>query len=233
MADCGLALGVPYNREVTLEAFARLVPESLLDCSGEVFYSGRAAFSGSRPVYLLGYNPGSDPSGNRSTVRGSIEEACSRKADRFSLYYQDWGPGRRKDMQRSIKHFFLDSGLCANLTPSSNCVFVRSPSVRAIPAAKRRQLEDECWRFHKAVIEQLGVKAILCMGNDAFKAVQRRFRVTGPPDEQPWSATQAHRAYPTASGMYLCQLIHPSYGHWQCPKYNPAPLVRRALELHT
>ena len=224
---------MPYNREMTLETFARLVPESLLDCSGEVFYSGRSAFSGSRPVYLLGYNPGSDPGGNRSTVRVSIEEACSRKTDRFSLYYQDWGPGRLKDMQRSIKHFFLDSGLCPELTPSSNCVFVRSRDARAIRSAKRHQLEDACWPFHEAVIEQLGVKAILCMGDHAYKAVRRRFRPANLIDEQPWSATQAHRAYRTASGMRLCQLVHPSYGHWQCPKYNPTPLVRRLLELHT
>ena len=224
---------------MTLETFARLVPESLLDCSGEVFYSGRAAFSGSRSVYLLGYNPGSDdavdrpPGDELNTVRSSIEKAYRRKDDRFSLYYQEWEKGRRKDMQRSIKHFFLDSGLCAELTPSSNCLFVRSPNVRAIPAAKRRQLEDACWPFHEAVIDQLGVTAILCMGDHAYKAVRRRFPPANLIDEQPWSATQAHRAYRTASGMRLCQLVHPSYGHWQCPKYNPAQLVRRVLELHT
>lgn len=224
---------------MTLEAFARLVPESLLDCSGEVFYSGRAAFSGSRPVYLLGYNPGSNPDADRppgeelDTVRSSIEKACSRNAERFSLYYQEWEKDRPKDMQRSIKHFFLDSGLCPKLTPSSNCVFVRSPNVRAIPSAKRHQLEDACWPFHKAVIDELGVTAILCMGRDAFKALQRRFQDASLIDEQPWSARQAHRAYRTARGMRLFQLVHPSYGHWQSPKYNPAPLVRRVLELHT
>ena len=228
-----LAPTVPYNRGMTLETFARLVPESLLDCSGEVFYSGRAAFSGTRPVYLLGYNPGSDPGGVRPDLRGGLDEACSRKEDRFSLYNQDWGPGRREDMQRSIEQFFLLSGLCPELTPSSNCVFVRSPDARTIRSAERRQLENACWPFHEAVIEELGVKAILCMGDYAYKAVKRRFRLPRPIDDQPWSATQAHRAYRTASGMLLCQLVHPSYGHWHCLKYNPAPLVRRLLELLT
>ena len=222
---------------MTLETFARSVPEWLLDCPGEVFYSGRAAFSGSRPVYLLGYNPGSDPGGGRSTVRASIEEACAREDDRFSLYYQDWGPDRPEDMQRSLKAFFLDSGLCPKLTPSSNCVFVRSASVSAIAAGGRRRLEVECWPFHQAVIDQLGIKAVLCMGTEAFGAVQRRFRVngpiTGPIDEQPWSTRQAHQAYRTQCGVRLFKLIHPSYGHWHCPKYNPAPLVRRELELDT
>ena len=183
-------------------------------------------------MYLLGYNPGSDPGGNRPhKVRGTVEEACSRKADRFSLYYQDWGPGRRKDMQRSIKHFFLVSGLCPELTPSSNCIFVRSPDVRAIPSAERRHLEEACWPFHEAVIEQLGVRAILCMGGKAYEAVERRFRITGQIDEQP-HGTRAHRAYSTTSGLLIFQFVHPSVGHWHCPQYNPAPLARRVLELH-
>ena len=57
------------------ESFAELIPLDLLDRSGEVFYSGRAAFSTPSDVYLLGYNPGSDPSDQRlRTVRSSIDE---------------------------------------------------------------------------------------------------------------------------------------------------------------
>ena len=220
---------------MTLETFADLVPESLLDCSGEVFYSGSAAFSGSRPVYLLGYNPGSDPAGNRPpTVRDTIEEACSRKTDRFSLYYQDWGPGRSQTMQRGIKRFFSDSGLDPCLTPSSNCIFVRSPAVGSIPKATRRGLEDACWRFHKEVIEKLEVKAILCMGGDAYEAVRRRFRVTEEVDALPngWRPPKWHRAYATQGGKVIFKLTHPSRWQWQLPQHNPAPLVRRVLELH-
>ena len=44
----------------SIESFATLVPCDLLDRSGKVFYSGRAAFSTPSDVYLLGYNPGSD-----------------------------------------------------------------------------------------------------------------------------------------------------------------------------
>ena len=90
---------------------------------------GRAAFSGSRPVYLLGYNPGSSAADDRppgdelNTVRSSIEKACCRKADRFSLYYREWEKERSQTMQRGIKRFFSDSGLCPGLTPSSNMLF--------------------------------------------------------------------------------------------------------------
>ena len=225
---------------MTLEAFSALVPDALLDCSGEVFYSGPAAFSGSREVYLLGYNPGSNPSVERqagdelNTVRSSIEKACSWSSERFSLYYQEWEKGRRQTMQMGIRRFFADSGLDPCLTPSSNCIFVRSPDVGSIPSATRRTLEYACWPFHKAVIDELGVKAILCMGGDAYEAVRRRFRITAEVDQLPdgWRPPRMHRAFSTESGMLIFKLTHPSRGHWQIERNNPAPLVRRVLGLH-
>ena len=225
---------------MNLETFSRLVPDSLLDCSGEVFYSGRAAFSGSRDVYLLGYNPGSDPSVERqagdelNTVRSSIEKACSWSSERFSLYYEEWEKGRSQTMQRGIERFFAETGLDPYLTPSSNCIFVRSPDIGSMPRATRRGLEDACWQFHQAVIEQLGVKAILCMGRDAYEAVCRHFRVTEQVDEEPdgWRPPRMHRAFSTKSGMLICKLTHPSRGHWQIERNNPAPLVRRVLGIH-
>lgn len=224
---------------MSLETFARLVPESLLDCSGEVFYSGRAAFSSYRPVYLLGYNPGSDaavdraPGDELNTIRSSIEKACAWNDDRFSLYYQEWEKGRSQTMQMGIKRFFADTGLCPGLTPSSNCFFVRSPVIGSIPTATRRRHEDACWPFHEAVIEQLRVKAILCMGGDAYDTVRRRFTITKQVDELPdsWHPPRMHRAVATESGMLIFKLTHPSRGHWQFERNNPAPLVRRVLGL--
>ena len=86
-----------------------------------------------------------------------------------------------------------------------------------MPKATREELEDACWPFHQAVIEQLGVKAILCMGDDAYEAVRRHFRVTGQVDEEPdgWRPPRWHRAYATGSGTILFKLLHPSRGHWQ------------------
>ena len=225
---------------MNLKTFSRLVPDSLLDCSGEVFYSGGAAFSGSRDVYLLGYNPGSDPSVERqagdelNTVRSSIEKACNWSSDRFSLYFEEWEKGRSQTMQRGIERFFAKSGLDPCLTPSSNCIFVRSPDIRSMPKATRQGLEDACWQFHQAVIEQLGVKAILCMGGDAYEAVRRRFRITNQVDEEPdgWRPPRMHRAFTTKSGMLIFKLTHPSRGHWQIERNNPARLVRRVLGIH-
>ena len=134
----------------SIGSFAALVPCDLLDRSGEVFNSGRAAFSNPSDVYLLGYNPGSDPSDQRlRTVRSSIDEV-SGKPERFSLYYEAWEEGRDPKMQQGIRHMFDRTGLNPCLTPSSNCIFVRSKGANDL--RDRRRLENACWPFHEAVI---------------------------------------------------------------------------------
>ena len=109
--------------------------------------------------------------------------------------------GRRgvdRPCKKGIKRFFADAGLCPRLTPSSHCLFVRSPVVGSIPTATRPSLKDACWPFYDAIIEQIEVKAILCMGGDAYEAVRRRFRVTKQVDELPdgW--------YPPRSALSGC-----------------------------
>lgn len=41
-----------------IEEFAGLIPESLQGESGKAFYSGRDAFGGAAPLYIIGLNPG-------------------------------------------------------------------------------------------------------------------------------------------------------------------------------
>ena len=102
--------------------------------------------------------------------------------------------GVHRPCKKGIKRFFADAGLCPRLTPSSHCFFVRSPVVGSIPTATRPRLKDACWPFYDAIIEQLEVKAILCMGGDAYEAVRRRFRVTKQVDELPdgWYPPRMH-----------------------------------------
>ena len=126
----------------SIESFAALVPCDLLDRSGEEFYSGRAAFLSPADVYLLGYNPGSDPSDQRlRTVRSSIDEV-SGKPERFSLYYEAWEERRDPKMQQGIRHMFDRTGLDPCLTPSSNCIFFRSKGANDL--RDRRRLENAC-----------------------------------------------------------------------------------------
>ena len=217
----------------SLEYFSQLVPKKLLGCSGEVFYSGRAAFSGKSDVYLLGYNPGSTPGDPRlNTVETSIDEVCSREDDRFSSYYEPWEEGRDQKMQKGIKCLFSNTGLDPCLTPSSNCVFVRSREVSDMGTRERYDLENDCWPFHKAVISKLEVKLILCMGGEAFKVLGKRIGVSRQIDE---FIEENHRcwrsqAFETDGGIYVIKLTHPSRASWYRRSTDPSPLVKRILD---
>lgn len=211
------------------ESFAELVPCDLLDRSGEVFYSGRAAFSTSSDVYLLGYNPGSDPSDQRlRTVRSSIDEV-NGKPERFSLYYEAWEEGRDPKMQQGIRHVFDRIELDPCLTPSSNCVFVRSKGASHL--RDRRRLENACWPFHEAVISALGVRLILCLGRNALSAVCRRQGTARQIDQhvegnlRGWTS----RAFECDRRMVVVGLTHPSVVAWRSPASDPSELVRRML----
>ena len=62
-----------------IETLTGLIPEDLLDRSGSVFYSGKDAFSGTKPIYLLGLNPGGDPQEMSEEPFGSTSSMCSTK----------------------------------------------------------------------------------------------------------------------------------------------------------
>ena len=213
----------------SLEMFAALVPNDLLERSGEVFYSGRTAFSRRSDVYLLGYNPGSDPLDPRlRTVGASIGEIAG-KPERFSLYCETWEEGRDPKMQQGIRHLFRRTSLDPCLTPSSNCVFVRSSG--ATNLAGRRLLEDSCWPFHEAVISALGVRLILCLGRHAESTVRNRVGAVRQIDEHHEANRRAwaSRAFESASGTVVLGLTHPGRVAWRSPASDPSALVQRML----
>ncbi|MFT4829237.1 MAG: hypothetical protein ACI95R_001934, partial [Halioglobus sp.] len=55
-----------------IEQFADLVPDHLLDLSGEVFAAGRIAFSRRSAIYMMALHPGEGTAND--TLRGNISE---------------------------------------------------------------------------------------------------------------------------------------------------------------
>ena len=113
-------------------------------------------------------------------------------------------------MQQGIRHMFNRTGLDPCLTPSSNCVFVRSKGAGDL--RDRRRLENACWPFHEAVISALGVRLILCLGRNALSAVCRRLGTARQIDQhvegnlRGWTS----RAFECDRGMVVVGLTHPS-----------------------
>lgn len=211
-----------------------LVPETLHARSGTVLYSGRSAFEGRRPVYLLGLNPGGDPQVQASeTVASSIAQARSRVEAQWSAYADESWRGMRPGtatLQPRVLHLFESVGLEPRNVPASNVVFVRSRREAQIEEEKASLLRD-CWPLHQAVIDGLGVRVVACMGRAAGSWAREMLGAHELVDtwmeknQRRWMST-AHAA---PSGLQVLTLTHPSIAAWSTAAANPAPLVIAAL----
>ena len=117
-----------------VDDFAKLVPESYLDRSGAVFYSGRRAFSQPSDLYLLALNPAGDPEGPH-TIMGNIDSVVNRHPDNWSGYRDERWSGKRPGRdrrQRRVLHLFNRIGRDPGEVPTSETVFLRATDWRKL-----------------------------------------------------------------------------------------------------
>ena len=110
-----------------------------------MFYSGRAAFSGTCPLYILGLNPGGDRAlQERETVEWHTRKVLAEKPAKWSEYSDEsWGgyPAGRRGMQPRITHLLGRLGLQPGEVPASNVIFLRSRRERTL-SGRREQLAE-------------------------------------------------------------------------------------------
>ncbi len=217
-----------------IEDFAKHIPSDLQHKSGIVFYSGRAAFSGRRELYILGLNPGGDPIKQAcETVAWHTFKVLNEKPDTWSEYSDEsWGdnlPGKYR-MQPRIQHLLKNLDLKPGEVPSSNIVFERSRKVSDI--VNWRQLTEACWPFHCAVIRQLRPRVILCLGAQAGDFVRKKTCAVDQIDcfvennDRRWKSI----CFTNHEGLKVIRLSHPSRADWTTPAADPSKLVLRALK---
>lgn len=218
----------------SLRQFAALVPRQPMSRSGAVFYSGRDAFGEPAPAYLLGLNPGGDPSRGDGITIGSDTEWVLQFAPASRSRYRDeswmatepgtWG------MQPRVLHLLRQLNLDPGRVPSSNLVFPRSRQEHAI-TGELPQLVEACWPFHQAVIETLAVPVVICFGVTVAGYVRGKFRAHTEIDSfvEANSRRWTSHTYRAASGVRVVQLTHPSRADWRNPASDPTELVRTAL----
>lgn len=212
-----------------------LIPASMLDVSGVVFSSGQSAFSNPSPLYVLGLNPGGSPDENREeTLRSHTEMVANAAPDWLSFSDQSI-KGKKAGtygFQPRVLHVLEQTGLNPRSVPASNLVFVRSRREKDI-AGQLDSLAEQCWPFHRQVIEGLGVKVVLCFGSTAARWLRRKLgAVTQPIDSfteenmRRWTS----RAYAARTmGLTIIAATHPSIANWANTTCDPTPLVARAL----
>ena len=130
-------------------------------CSGKAFYSGRKAFEASSRVYIVGINPGGDPSTHGSETVGNHTASLlsSENRDWSAFEHEKWGsktkPGSAP-LQMRVKHLFCKTGMVLGAVPASNVIFKRSPNLSKLQG-DFKDLADKCWPFHRGVIDHAWV----------------------------------------------------------------------------
>ncbi len=218
-----------------IAAFSEKIPASLGTRSGKVFYSGRKAFAGPSPLYVLGVNPGGDPGDHgRETVEEHTHAVLHTLAEDWSAYRDEsWegaAPGKY-GMAPRVLHLFTSLGLSAGEVPCSNLIFVRSRRENDIKQ-EFSALADSCWPFHAFAIEQLRPRAILCFGRTAGCYVRRKLGASTLIGEfvEENNRRWRNQAFENQRGVRVVIATHPSIVDWKCRSTDPTQLVRESLK---
>lgn len=216
-----------------IDAALDALPGSLLCRSGSIFYTGRAAFSAPSELYVLGLNPGGDPVAQAAETVGAHRSNFRNGLASWSEYADASWAGAKPGawgMQPRVLHMFASLGLDPRSVPASNVVFART-STEAMLQTEKADLLQACWPVHRAVIEALAVRVVLCFGGSAGRWVRdelgahERVDVYQETNERRWTS-EAHRA---CDGRAVVTLAHPGRANWCNAHSDPTPLVQRVL----
>src|SRR6185369_1621818 len=94
---------------------------------------------------------------------------------------------------------------------ASNLIFVRTRDEKTL-GKEAATLAEQCWPFHRTIIDGLEKKAILCFGNLVGRFVRERLGAHEFVDEyiednaRQWRST----AHQNSAGIYVLNLRHPA-----------------------
>ena len=215
------------------EAFAKL-PAQMMSRSGSLFYSGRAAFHGTSDLYILGLNPGGSPVTQADETIARDVADWRDLPEHWSAYLDESWQGKQPGthgMQPRMRHMFDQLGRDLRAVPASNVVFVRSATEAAL-AAEKASLLAQCWPVHDAVIRQLRVRTILCLGATSGRwtreviGADRLIDRFQEENARGWTS-EAHVA---PDGRAVVTVTHPGRADWRNAAADPTPLVRAVLD---
>ena len=225
-----------------IDRFVEEIPKSLKRKSGAVFYSGRSSFSSLSDLYILGINPGgSPPNTPESSISKHIENVLYHKPpDWFDYKDGSWGgkPPSKHYLQKNVLHLLKEAKKNVREVPASEVLFLQSQNVRELKKLYRKsyeELADECWPFHEAVIDELGIRVIAVYGKDSGEYVLSRLNADERVAEFPAPRGKGNitsTAYRNGDGLTVVNLWFPGNGnpHWTTHGKDPTGLVADALK---
>lgn len=220
-----------------IEEFAKLIPSSLMDLSGAVFYSGRNAFQGEKILYIIGLNPGgSNESQKDDTISRHLEKVLANENPSWSEYKDEiWlGEPGKYGLQPRILHLLNELNISPYEVPASNICFVRSPREKNI-SYKLHDYAELCWPFHEKVIIELKIKVILCFGISAGSIVRQKLEANVLIDKfietnnRRWES----QVFKNDKGQIVIVATHPSIADWTNVNTDPSDLVKKYVSMRS
>ena len=159
-----------FENEIMPELVDRITAAGLDKFSGTLLYGGPETVT-SGPLYILGYNPGGDPTKVTADPITHLQEMLKQKRGWNEYLDGNWSNERRKyipggaPMQRRVQTLVKELDLALTETCASNLTFVRSQDVYRLPG--RDDLAEVCWPIHEFILDKIRPQAILSIGGTA------------------------------------------------------------------
>lgn len=209
-----------------------LIPDELKGVSGSVFYSGKEAFEGKKPLYILGLNPGGSPIEQDYQTLEYHTHKNLNKSNWSEYRDESWDgkkPGTNR-LQPRLLHLLEILELNPAQIPASNVVFVRTRRERGL-FKKFTELANLCWPFHDYVIKSQKIKNVLCFGKTAGGFVRKKLDANVFQDEfiehnkRKWRT----QIFSNPEGINVIVATHPSIANWCNPRTDPSELIRKQI----
>ena len=215
-----------------IEELIKKIPRGLEQESGKVFYSGRGAFSGPQGLYILASNPGGDPRDHKEErIIAHTQKVLKNCPQNWSAYRDERWKGAEAgtaQMQSRVLSLLKQLGRDPGAVPASNYIFVRSVREKDI-RSRSEALAERCWKFHQAVIDQLGVRIVLCFGKQPADFVKKKTIAETLVKTFTDAAGLENWCYRNNEGLKIIRLTHPSARDWTPPPAALINLVKSAL----
>ncbi len=216
-----------------IEDFVKLIPKSLMDTPGTVLRAGRRAFESPSDLYILDYHPGGTAKKYPETIGQHINKVLDVAPDWVSWSDEKWGTSEKGEhrIQKRVRHLFAKIHVNPRETPAGLLIYKRYPRGEHT-SQEEKELAEACWPFHEAVIDELEVRVVVCLGQESGKRVCKQLNAQATGDnftemnERRWTS----RTYQNPDGLYVISLTNPSIAKWTNPAADPTELVQRALE---
>jgi hypothetical protein len=172
-----------------LAEFAREHLSAIRHKSGEVLYSGVDSLQPGR-VYLLGHNPGGDPTNRRlSTVGKSIAWLPKRTTNSYLV--TEWSG--RDTLKSRVLWLLTALKLNPRQVAASNLCFVRSPNAGT---SRMQEYADLCWPVHEQILKIVRPRLVIVYGNSAqspYSFLSQKFEA------------QTHKCHRSGHGSWMCR----------------------------